>query len=285
MLAGRRAVVCGVTNHRSLGWVITKAIAALGCEVLVTFQAEKQEGTVRALLEKEPGSRIQAMKMDVRVPGDVERLRDVAGGRPLHAFCHSMAFAAPEIMRGGLLCPEVDDAQHQQAWADAFGVSCYSLVQLVRALEEPLAEGGASVMSLSYLGAERAVQGYSVMGPAKAALEATVRGLALELGDRGVRVNCISAGPVDTVSSRGIPSFRGLKRATAPMTMLGDHPSASEIGQVAAFLATDASKGITGQTLYVDGGFSSCVRHGGGDGGAGAGAGAGGAEHGAAPGT
>jgi len=222
MLLSRRSLVVGVTNHRSLGWHIARELRRQRAAVTITYQHSKQERTIEKLLEEEHAESdsslplLNALQCDVSDGADILRLRSQFDA--LDVLCHAVAFASPTAMKHGLLgLPDSRAAGSLQdlealrgAWTQAFDVSVFSLVALAREFQPILSET-ASITTLSYLGAERAVPGYSVMGPAKAALEATVRGLALELGASGPRVNAISAGPVDTVSARGIAGFRDLR--------------------------------------------------------------------------
>jgi enoyl-[acyl-carrier protein] reductase I len=227
---------------------------------VIGVQSERFEKGVRALVEAWGTERRSVVVCDVM---DEESLRAAAAsvraahGDALHALCHSIAYATVDSMRKPFLETTKED------FALAHSVSAYSLVATTRAFAPHLraAAPSASVMALSYLGASRVVPAYKVMGPAKASLEACARQLAAELGPDGVRVNTISAGPVHTLASRGIAGFHDLKERADRSKLLGGEDSiqASDVADLAAFLASDLSKRITAQTLFVDAGVSAAV--------------------------
>lgn len=250
LMEGRRVVVLGVANERSLAWAIAQKLRAEGAEIALTYPNEAIERRVRPLAEE--------LGVGLVLPCDVQDDRQIAAlasrlGEQwghLDGLVHSIAFARREDL-GGRFIDTPRDGFHL-----ALDVSAYSLVALARATEPLLREAGGSVLTLSYLGAERVIPGYNVMGVAKAALEACVRYLAAELGPHGVRVNAISAGPVKTLSSAGIPGFRTMLRHHAERAPLRRNVGAQEIGAAALYLLSELSQGVTGEVLHVDAGYN-----------------------------
>ena len=249
LLDGKRALVFGVANDHSLAWGITKALHAQGATLGLS--------SVEALLER----RVRPLAVQVGIgfvePCDVsddgqvarvfDRWRDEHG--ELDVLVHALAYANREDLDGAFV--DTSRAGFQRA----LDVSAYSLTALTRAAL-PLLRPGASIMTLTYLGAERAVPHYNVMGVAKAALEASVRYLAADLGPQGIRVNAISAGPVRTLAASGVSGFRDMYahfRETAPLRR---NITLDDVAGTAVWLASDLSSGVTGEVVYVDGGFS-----------------------------
>lgn len=255
-LSGRSCAVFGFASTRSLAWGIASSWRAAGARVSIGIASERFRGALDRATADWP-HRPHVVVCDVTSDASVVAALDSVGaahdGR-LHALAHSVASAPTAAMRAPLL--ETTRAD----FLAAHDVSAYSLIALTRAAL-PLLElaGGGSVCSLSYVGAVRAAPSYRVMGAAKASLEATSRALAAELGPRGVRVNVISSGPVDTLAARGIAGFTDLRASVAARSPLARGVTPSDVGALATFLASDGASGITGQTLYVDGGFSAVV--------------------------
>ncbi|MCA8955868.1 MAG: enoyl-ACP reductase [Planctomycetes bacterium] len=247
---GKTAVIFGVANKRSIAWAITRAMVRDGARVVLNYQNERMEEGVRKLAEELPKDTLVA-PCDVTDQEQVGRffaeVGSACGG--IDALVHSVAFAKREELGGRYVDTSLDGylmAQH---------VSAYSLVTLAKAAE-PLMEGrNASVLALTYLGAERVVESYNVMGVAKAALEASVRYLAADLGPAGTRVNAISAGPIKTLSAMGVSGFSDILKAIADRAPLRRNVTQEEVGETAAFLLSSRSSGITGQVIYVDAGF------------------------------
>ena len=248
---GKRALVLGVANRRSIAWAIARRLGDEGAELAFTFQGERIEKAVRELAGTVASPLVTSC--DVRSDDDVERVvREVGeafdGG--LDVLVHSVAFAAAEDLEG-----RFTDTPRDRFWL-ALDVSAYSLVALARACE-PLMEarGGGSVLTMTYLGGERAVPHYNVMGVAKAALDASVRYLAWDLGRKNVRVNAISAGPVRTLAARSIHGFPSMEAIVEERAPLHRHISAEDVGAAAAYLLSDDARNVTGTTLYVDSGY------------------------------
>ncbi len=247
-LTGKTALVTGVANHRSLAWAIAKELARSGVRLLVTYQSERFRDGVAKLTHEIPETVL--VEMDVASDESMDRafaeLRDKAGR--IDYLVHAIAFAKKEDLEGAFYDTSRD------GYHLALDISAYSLLALThRSL--PLMEAGASILSLSYIAAQRAVPNYNVMGTAKAALEQATRQLALELGPRGVRVNCISAGPVSTLSARGITGFSSMLGHHSEKAPLRRNIVPHEVGMAALFLLSPLSSGITGETLFVDAGY------------------------------
>ncbi len=249
----KRALVLGVANKRSIAWAIARHLADGGARVAFTYQGERIESAVRDLAATVDSPLITAC--DVRSDEDVARVfgevADVFGGH-LDILVHSVAYAAAEDLEG-----RFTDTPRDRFWM-AVDVSAYSLVVCARAAE-PLMEasGGGSIVTMTYLGGERAVPHYNVMGVAKATLDASVRYLAWDLGQKNIRVNAISAGPVRTLAARSIAGFPTMEAIVEERAPLHRHIDADDVGAAAAYLLSDAAKNITATTLYVDSGYHS----------------------------
>jgi len=248
---GKRALVVGVANDRSLAWAIAQELHAQGAEVALTFQGEALEKRVRPLAAQIGAQVIGELDVtsDEQIAARFANLRQLWGG--LDILVHAVAFAEREDLRDRFL------GVSRLGFTRALEISAYSLVALARAAE-PLMEarGGGAILTLSYLGAVRAVPNYNVMGVAKAALEACVRYLALDLGPRNIRVNALSAGPARTLSSSAIRDFHTMMHEVEQRAPLKRAMKTEEAGKMAAVLLSDLSSGVTGQTVYVDAGYS-----------------------------
>jgi enoyl-[acyl-carrier protein] reductase I len=248
---GKRGLVLGVANRRSIAWAIAKRLADEGATLAFTYQGERIEGAVRQLAEGVASPLVTAC--DVRSDEDVDRVvaetAEVFDGK-LDLLVHSVAFAAAEDLEG-----RFTDTPRDRFWL-ALDVSAYSLVAVARAAEPLLsAADGGSILTMTYLGGERAVPHYNVMGVAKAALDASVRYLAWDLGAKNIRVNAISAGPVRTLAARSIAGFPTMEAIVEERSPLHRHIDADDVGAAAAFLLSDAARNVTGTTLYVDSGY------------------------------
>ena len=243
----------GVANRRSIAWGIAKRLAEGGAELAFTFQGERLEKTVHELADS-VGSPL-VTECDVRSDADVERVFDEVGERfdgGLDLLVHSVAFAAAEDLEG-----RFTDTPRDRYWL-ALDVSAYSLVACARAAEPLMtSRGGGSILTMTYLGGERAVPHYNVMGVAKAALDASVRYLAWDLGAKNIRVNAISAGPVRTLAARSIAGFPTMEAIVEERAPLHRHIDTEDVGAAAAYLLSDEARNVTGTTLYVDSGYHS----------------------------
>lgn len=251
LLDGKTGIIFGVANKRSIAWGIAQALAREGMRLAFTYQGERLKESVEALTSTLPGSLL--IPCDVTIDADIERvfkMVDDEFGR-LDALVHSVAFAPREDLEREFLQTSRD------GFKIAHDISAYSLVVLTRAAA-PIMErnGSGSVLALSYYGAEKAVEGYNLMGVAKASLEASVRYLAANLGPRNIRVNAISAGPVNTLAARGIKGFTGMLHHHAERAPLRRNVELEEIGNAALFLLSPMSSGITGEIMFVDAGYN-----------------------------
>jgi enoyl-[acyl-carrier protein] reductase I len=250
LLQGKTGVVLGVANKRSIAWATTKRAAENGARLCVTYQNERLRENVASLCaDLSPAPLL--LPCDVTVPGDVENLfaamkREFGG---LDFLVHALAFAKKEELDGAFFDTT------EEGWKIALDVSSYSLVKLVRAAL-PLMEGRKGAFAtMTYLGAERVVPHYNVMGVAKAALEAAVRYLAADIGPLGHRINAVSAGPIKTLAAAGISGFSQVLDIVASRAPLRRNVEAAEVGDAAVFLVSDYARAVTGEILYVDCGF------------------------------
>jgi enoyl-[acyl-carrier protein] reductase I len=248
---GKRGLVLGVANKRSIAWAIARRLSEEGAQLAFTYQGERIEKSVRELAESVSSPLVT--ECDVRSDEEVERVVQEAGeafGGQLDLLVHSVAFAAAEDLEG-----RFTDTPRDRFWM-AIDVSAYSLVACARAAE-PLMEaaGGGSILTMTYLGGERAVPHYNVMGVAKATLDASLRYLAWDLGQKNVRVNAVSAGPVRTLAARSIAGFPTMEAIVEERAPLHRHIDADDVGAAAAYLLSDEADNVTGTTLYVDSGY------------------------------
>ena len=249
LLEGRTAVVFGVANKRSIAWAIARQLHGAGARLALTYQNERLALEAKDLVESLPGT--EGFQCYVANEGEVERLFQQLKDRygKLDVLVHSIAFApAAELSR-----PFRETSR--EGFRIAHDVSVYSLIALARAAA-PLMTDGGSIMTLTYYGAEKDVPNYNVMGVAKAALEATMRYLAADLGKERIRVNAISAGPIKTLAARGIAGLGDMLKGHAERAPLGRNIEPDEVGKAALFLASDLSTGVTGETIYVDCGYN-----------------------------
>src|SRR5918994_7038058 len=249
--AGKRGLVLGVANRRSIAWAIAKRLAEGGAQLAFTYQGERIEKNVRELADSVSSPLVT--ECDVRSDEGLERVfSEVAEtfSGELDLLVHSVAFADARDLEG-----RFTDTPRDRFWL-ALDVSAYSLVAAARAAE-PLMEsrGGGAILAMTYLGGERAVPHYNVMGVAKAALDASVRYLAWDLGFKSIRVNAISAGPVRTLAARSIAGFTTMEEMFEQRAPLHRQIEADDCGAAAAYLLSDDAKNVTGTTLYVDAGY------------------------------
>jgi enoyl-[acyl-carrier protein] reductase I len=247
LMQGKTALVLGVANKWSLAYAIAQSYAREGANLVVTYQGERQKLTVDELAA-ELSPTAKAIQCDVTKPDELSALVEALQPGPLHAVVHSIAFANREDLSRPF------SETSRDGFVLALEVSSYSLVAVSRAMA-PLMQGGGSIITLSYLGAVRVIPNYNVMGVAKAALEASVRYLASDLGPANIRVNAISAGPVKTASARGIKDFSKVLDGVAAHAPLRRNTDPAEVADTAVFLASDLGRGVTGNVLYVDAGF------------------------------
>lgn len=248
-LEGRVAVVFGVANKRSIAWSIAQGLHQAGAKLAVTYQNERLEQEAKDLILSLPGA--QTFMCDVSKDTEIERLFGALKEQygKLHVLVHSVAYATGDDMKGEFVNTT------REGFRVAHDVSVYSLIALSRAAA-PLMEDGGSIVTMTYYGAEKVVPHYNVMGVAKAALEATVRYLAADLGKQGIRVNAISAGPIKTLAARGIGNLGDMLKAHAERAPLRRNVEQDEVGSTGLFLASDMSRGITGDTIFVDCGYN-----------------------------
>jgi enoyl-[acyl-carrier protein] reductase I len=248
LMEGKAAIVLGVWNQWSIGYAIAQAFVRERATLLLTYQNERAKPTVEDL-----GKQLGAAGFypcDVQKQGDIDALATSlkAEGRKLDTVVHSLAFSKREDLGQPFVNTSRDGFQL------ALDVSAYSLVAVTKALA-PLMTDGGSILTLTYLGSTRVVRNYNVMGVAKAALEASVRYLASELGPQKIRVNAISAGPIKTISARGIKDFSMVLDFVAQHAPLRRNTDPAEVADTAVFLGSDLGRGVTGNVIYVDAGF------------------------------
>ena len=247
-LSGKRGLVMGVANSRSLGWAIAEKLHAAGAELAFSYQGERLREDLEKLTADQPGRRLY--NCDVTRDDELAAMfTDLAAAwGSLDYVVHAIAFAPRPAMDGRYI--ETTRAD----WITALEISAYSLVAVARHAE-PLLNPGGGLVTLTYYAAEKVVPKYNVMGIAKSALEASVRYLAYELGKKGVRVNAVSAGPVRTVAARSIPGFLKMYNRVAEIAPLGRNVTHEEVGNLGLYLLSPLAAGTTGETVYVDAGF------------------------------
>jgi enoyl-[acyl-carrier protein] reductase I len=250
LLAGKTGIVLGVANHRSLAWHIASACSRSGARLVLTYQNERLGENVRHLAKDLPGT--MTFPCDVTTDADLTALASFIGesvGR-LDFLVHSLAWARREELEGEFL------ATSREGYREAHDVSAYSLVALARMARPFLREAtGGSILALTFHGSQRVFPGYNVMGTAKASLEAAVRYLAHDLGPDNIRVNALSPGPVRTLAASGVKGLVRMLELYRQRAPLRRAPDPAEIADAALFLLSDLGRGVTGEILYVDGGY------------------------------
>ena len=249
MLENKVGMIFGVANQRSIAWACASACAAQGAKLAFTYQGERLKENVEKLTKDMDGALV--------IPCDVTNQAEVDAAfttvekefGKLDFLIHSIAFAPKEALEGEFLMTS------REAFATALEISAFSLPQLARAAA-PIMKDGGSIVTMSYYGAEKVVQNYNVMGVAKAALESSVRYLAEDLGKQNIRVNAISAGPINTLSARGVKNMGAMLKHIAEKAPLRRNVEAREVGNTALFLVSEMASAITGETIYVDCGFN-----------------------------
>jgi len=248
LLEGKKGLIVGVANKRSIAWSIAEALHREGARLAFNYQGERLEENVRSLAGELPGSLV--LPCDVTRDDEIDALFAKVKeefGR-LDILVHCVAFARKEDLEAEFL------ATSRDGFKTALDISAYSLTALARRAA-PLMEGGGSIVALTYLGSDKVVPGYNVMGVAKAALESSIRYLAQDLGKRNIRVNGISSGPISTLAARGVPGFTRMLQIVRERSPLPRNTEPAEVGDAALFLCSSLSRGVTGEVLYVDNGY------------------------------
>ena len=249
-LQGKKALIVGVASHRSIAYGIARAMHREGAELAFTYQNRKLGDRIEKLAGE--------FDSDILIPCNVEKDEEIEAvfehlddfWDHLDILVHSVAYAPRELLEGDFL-----DNVTREGFRIAHDISSYSLAAFAKAARQMMQHRNAAILTLSYLGAERAMPSYNVMGLAKASLEANVRYLGYTLGEEGIRVNAISAGPIRTLAASGIGDFRKLQDEVARQAPLGRNVTIDEVGNAAAFLCSDLASGITSEILHVDGGY------------------------------
>ncbi len=249
MLENKTGMIFGVANQRSIAWACAQACMEKGARLAFTYQGERLKENVEKLTANLDGALV--VPCDVTNQSEVDAAFQTVEKQfgKLDFLIHSIAFAPKEALEGEFLMTS------REAFVTALEISAFSLPQLARAAA-PLMTGGGSIVTMSYYGAEKVVQNYNVMGVAKSALESSVRYLAEDLGKQNIRVNAISAGPINTLSARGVKNMGAMLRHIAEKSPLRRNVEAREVGNTALFLVSDLASAITGETIYVDCGFN-----------------------------
>ncbi len=250
-MQGKRVLIVGLASNRSIAWGIAQAMHREGAELAFTFQNEKLQSRVEEMAA-ECDSNI-TVELDVSSDSQIANVFAELGNHwdGLDCIVHSVAFAPREALDGDYV-----DATTRENFAIAHDISSYSFTALAKAGREMMKGRNGSLLTLSYLGAERAIPNYNVMGVAKASLEANVRYMAAALGPEGTRVNAVSAGPIRTLAASGINNFKAMLSKAADTAPLRRNVSIEEVGNVAAFLCSDLASGVTGEITYVDCGYN-----------------------------
>jgi enoyl-[acyl-carrier protein] reductase I len=245
----KTAVIFGLANKRSIAWAIAQKLHEAGWRLAITYQNERLEQEAKDLITDLAGA--AGFMCDVSSDEQIVKLFEELKSRygVLHAIVHSVAFAPAEELKGEFLNTT------REGFRIAHDISVYSLVAVARAAARLMTSGGG-IVTMTYYGAEKVVPKYNVMGVAKAALEASVRYLAYDLGPKGIRVNAISAGPIKTLAARAVAGLGDMLKAHADRAPLKRNVDPAEVGGTAAFLLSDAGSGITGETIYVDCGYN-----------------------------
>jgi len=254
-LKDRTYVVMGVANKRSIAWGIARSLHAAGARLIFTYAGERMEASVRELVATLEDETALVLPCDVTKDEEITQcfaeIKEKAG--VIHGVAHCIAFANKEDLNGEYLNVNRD------GFLLAHNISSYSLTAVARAAKDLMTEGG-SIVTLTYLGGERVVQNYNIMGVAKASLEASVKYLANDLGKYGIRVNAISAGPIRTLSAKGVSDFNSILKEIEERSPLRRTTTQEEVGDAALFLFSDLARGITGENIHVDSGYHILAR-------------------------
>ncbi|MEO8972175.1 MAG: enoyl-ACP reductase [Ktedonobacteraceae bacterium] len=250
LLEGKKALIFGIANHRSIGWAIAQALAAEGAQLAFSYQ-ERMEKYVRDLAAKIPGTAV--MECDVQNDDQLDVAFATAGelfNGQIDILIHSVAFAPPRELEN----PFVETTR--EGFHTALDISAYSLVAMAKRAKPLMQTNGGSILTLTYMASERVMPKYNVMAVAKAALECSVRYLAFELGEYNIRVNAISAGPLNTLAARGVSGFTQFREQMGSAAPLRRNIEQSEVGDAAMFLSSPLARAITGEIMFVDAGYN-----------------------------
>ena len=249
IVSGKKALVLGIANERSLAYAIARHLAQEGATLALTYQGEALEERVRKLAPELQARLV--LQCDVTSDAEIERTVQTVGGElgGLDLLVHAIAYAGRDALSGAY------NAVTRQDFLQAMDISVYSFTALARAAA-PLMTAGGSMLTLTYYGSEKVIRNYNVMGVAKAALEASVRYLAADLGAQGIRVNAISAGPVKTLSAKGVRDFNTVLGQVSEKAALKRNISGEEVGAAGLFLLSDLASGMTGEIVHVDAGYN-----------------------------
>ncbi|HTK07632.1 MAG TPA: enoyl-ACP reductase [Ktedonobacteraceae bacterium] len=250
LLEGKKALIFGVANHRSIAWAIAQALAGEGAQIALTYQ-ERMEKYVRDLAAKIPNTPV--IPCDVQNDEDLDRAFVEAGnvfGGELDILIHCVAYAPPSELENPFL------QTTRAGFHTALDISAYSLVAMSRRAEPLMKNKGGSILALTYMASERVMPKYNVMAVAKAALECSVRYLAFEMGEHNIRVNAISAGPLNTLAARGVSGFTDFRNQMGQVAPLRRNIEQSEVGDTALFLCSNLARAITGEIMFVDAGYN-----------------------------
>ncbi len=250
LLEGKKALIFGVANHRSIAWAIAQALADGGAQLILAYQ-ERMERDVRNLAAKVPGTQVVLCDVqdDTQLDAAFAYASEVFAGE-LDILIHCVAFAP----RNELENPFVETTR--AGFQTALDISAYSLIAMAKRAKPLMQANGGSILALTYMASERVMPKYNVMAVAKAALECSVRYLAYELGEHNIRVNAISAGPLNTLAARGISGFTGFRDQVSSVAPLRRNIEQSEVGDTALFLSSHYARGITGEIMFVDAGYN-----------------------------
>ena len=251
LLEGKNALIFGIANHRSIGWAIAQAFAAEGARLAFTYQ-ERMEKFVRDLAAKIPDTSVMPcdVQSDEQLDAAFAKASEIFSGK-LDILVHSVAFAPPRELEN----PFIETTR--EGFHTALDISAYSLVAMARRAKPLMqAAGSGSILTMTYMASERVMPKYNVMAVAKAALECSVRYLAFELGENNIRVNAISAGPLNTLAARGISGFTSFREHMGVAAPLRRNIEQSEVGDAAMFLCSPLARAITGEILFVDAGYN-----------------------------
>jgi enoyl-[acyl-carrier protein] reductase I len=250
LLEGKKAFIFGVANHRSIAWAIAQALAGEGAQLVFAYQ-ERMEKYVRELAEKIPGTQLVACDVqdDSQLDSAFARTGEIFGGE-IDILIHCVAFAPASELENPFL------QTTRAGFHTALDISAYSLVAMAKRAEPLMKAKGGSILALTYMASERVMPKYNVMAVAKAALECSVRYLAFEMGEHNIRVNAISAGPLNTLAARGVSGFTSFRDQTAQIAPLRRNIEQSEVGDAALFLCSNLARGITGEITFVDAGYN-----------------------------